>query len=113
MDSSENDEAQDLPISPSEPRESDLADEETFPPSVCYEPGSGDAETAEMLPVDEPAPQLALAEPGWYYCDEPNPGIHPQLGQLLEGENDFTEIVHPEALQAITALLETGHWSKA
>lgn len=76
---------------------------------------SVDGSPASMADVQEDAPveELPMAQPGWYYCTIPNPGIHPQLGQLLEGENDFTGISHPEALRAITALIAGGGWSAA
>jgi hypothetical protein len=71
-------------------------------------------EPADTPPAGPPAPEpytppaVELAEPGIYVCDEADPGIHPVLGQLVSGENDFTQTTDPAALAALYRLVESG-----
>jgi hypothetical protein len=57
----------------------------------------------------EAAPaMMTMPAPGWYWCEHPDPGWHPMVGQLHHGENDFAGLVHPEMLQALAILVASG-----
>jgi hypothetical protein len=64
-----------------------------------------DAETLFVAASPTPTPQ---AEPGIYWCDQEDPGVHPVLGQLYAGENDFIGVTHPEVLAALQAAVDSG-----
>jgi hypothetical protein len=70
----------------------------------------GTSMTPEDMKPFEPAPP---AEPGLYWCDEESPGIHPILGEIQHGENDYTGMTHPDSLQAIGDLVAAGVLRKA
>jgi hypothetical protein len=84
----------------------------------AMEPTSMNPETQTTAPEDvighdvpiEPAPP---GEPGMYWCDEADPGIHPILGEIQHGENDYTAVTHPDSLQAIGDLVAAGVLRKA
>jgi hypothetical protein len=70
----------------------------------------GTSMTPEDTKPSEPAPSEPAppAEPGMYWCDEEDPGIHPILGEIQHGENDYTGVTHPDSLQAIGDLVAAG-----
>ena len=96
-----HDDDQERPIPAVKPAEIDLADEEGFPP---YVPPAPQARAESPQAPDA----LELAEPGIYYCDDPSPGVHPVLLQLMQGENDFTGVSDPTVLRALALAVESG-----
>jgi hypothetical protein len=75
-------------------------------------------EAASAAPVDAQAsytpPEVTLADPGMYVCDDPSGGgIHPALGQIQPGENDFTGATMDDQRAALAALVEAGVLKKA
>jgi hypothetical protein len=62
----------------------------------------------EVMVHDMPMEPAPPGEPGIYWCDEEDPGIHPVLGELQHGENDYTGMTHPDSLQAIGDLVAAG-----
>jgi hypothetical protein len=95
---------------------------EPAPPPQPSEPIAGREVTPEpgqeppMVPEEPQAPPEPAepAEPGIYvYESEEDFGIHPVLGRLTQGENDFSEETHPDKLQAIGDLVAAGVLKKA
>jgi hypothetical protein len=107
MASSEYDIPQEAPSSPADPAAP------TPSPAVEPEPSvvpSVQPKPTEVLTPIEPAPP---GEPGLYWCDEADPGIHPVVGKIQHGENDYTGMTHPDSLQAIGDLVAAGVLRKA
>jgi hypothetical protein len=67
----------------------------------------------EIMVHDAPLEPAPPGEPGIYWCDEEDPGIHPVLGEIQHGENDYTGMTHPDSLQAIGDLVAAGVLRKA
>ena len=125
MDSFENEQAtmdSDRPTTdPDEPQampDADMAGEQGHMPNV--QPEAASASQKETIPVSEdvivhdvPMAPAPPAEPGMYYCDQESPGIHPVLGEIQHGENDYTGVTHPDSLQAIGDLVAAGVLRKA
>ena len=68
-------------------------------------------EIEEAPPAPEPyePPVVEPAEPGLYaYEGTEDSGVHPVLGRLAHGENDFRDVTNPEILLAIAALVHAG-----
>lgn len=101
---SEYDETQTPPDPP--PEEPGPVADETPQAGVEVSPA-----VAEAPPEPEPyePPVVEPAEPGIYYYEgEGDLGTHPVLGDLVPGENDFSEETHPEKLMAIAAMVRDG-----
>jgi hypothetical protein len=129
MDSSANDKAMEQPTSdsdspttdPDEPQamsDADMVDDNGPVPNV--QPEAASASQKETIPVSEdvighdvPIEPAPPGEPGMYWCDEADPGIHPILGEIQHGENDYTAVTHPDSLQAIGDLVAAGVLRKA
>jgi hypothetical protein len=71
------------------------------------------SQTTELPTTVEPPAPSEPGEPGLYWCDEEDPGIHPILGEIQHGENDYTSLTHPDSLQAIGDLVAAGVLRKA
>ena len=110
MDSSENDQEME-PETPEPP-----------PEHVEHDPRAG-MPTDDRQPIAEehlvrgqpqvPNEGVEPAEPGVYYCETEDPGTHPKLGALHQGENDFSDVTDPEVLQALGEAVAGGLLRKA
>jgi hypothetical protein len=86
---------------------------ERVPPPTTHEPQPSAEKPGESPGTDQPMAPAPPAEPGTYWCDEESPGIHPILGQIVHGENDYSGVTHPDSLQAIGELVAAGVLRKA